>query len=97
MPNMVLPGPPHSEPRDGVEGCTKKLDTNLPSLVKTWMRLLPRSQTYTRPSVAKCTQCSAGANCFWSGGGPDFQSYAGVGSLSISLNGIPWPPQPRLN
>ena len=24
-------------------------------------------------------------------------SYGGVGSLSISLNGMPWPPQPRLN
>src|SRR6266545_6639603 len=57
-PYLSLPGPPHSAPRAGVDGCTQNCVTNLPCLVNTCTRSLPRSQTYTNPSFEMWMQCS---------------------------------------
>ena len=65
MPSGAWPGPPHRvAPRAGVFGAMWYWVTNLPSLVKTWIRFIPRSQTYTRLSTEMWMQCSAGAKSF---------------------------------
>ena len=53
----------HTEPSPRVIFATCVSFTNLPSLVKTWMRSFGRSQTYTIPSFVGSAQWTGVRNC----------------------------------
>src|SRR6266853_1683189 len=61
--------------------------TKVPSVLKTWMRLLTRSQTYNKPSFASATQCTGLANCLLGGA----SGLYGPGLASSGL--LPYAPQ----
>jgi hypothetical protein len=55
-----------TEPLPSVSGETTDSRTKLPSFLKTWIRLLSRSQTKTSPFLASVTQ-EAVRNCLAAG------------------------------
>src|ERR1700683_3124652 len=75
---------------------------NLPSVVNTWIRLFPRSSTYTRPSLEMLTSCGT-ANCWRAGhiehsaGQNGFGPLGGTdGRAEISSGLFPYAPHMRL-
>ena len=83
---------PHrtSTPSPSVSFGDERSLTYVPSVLKTWMRSLVRSQTYSRPSLASATPCTGVRNCF--GGG----SLGLYGGSSVSSGLLPYAPQCRL-
>src|SRR5712691_3719437 len=74
--------------------------TNLPSGVNTWMRLFPRSQTYTSPSSEIIRSWTGDANCCRTSDTPTHGIEAGFarGGRSSSSSGLlPYAPHMRLN
>jgi len=72
--NDAQPGPPHSGPRDGVEGCTKKLLTKLALLGEYLNSVVATLADIDEPIGRDVDAVERGRELLLIGGGPDFQS-----------------------
>src|SRR5215208_7394315 len=79
---------PHTEPAPSVFGATVFSFTKDPSFLKSWMRSLFESHTYTRPSLDNSAQRTT-PNCLGDAPGVYF-------AVSASLGFAPYAPQMRL-